>query len=257
MLGEDGKPILETKEVTRVTGFKRAAVFDISQTYILDKTKNDPLKLGVDQLEGNVENYNNLLKALEETSPVPIFFAPIESNAKGYFNYTDNKIIIKEGMEQLQTIKTLIHEIAHATIHNIEALKSSNNPPSKEAKEVQAESIAYVVATKYSLDTSDYSFAYIIGWSSDENLTEFKESLKIIQKTSDKIIGDIDSKFIEYKKYLEPEKTIDKNILEIKEHLDNKVFINEDKEKESIMQSKTNLNTDNSKKQTTRSAFSR
>ena len=175
----------EENEEQIITRFKVVNVFDICQT----EGKELP-RLGVDALKGDVEHYEAFYHSLEKTSPVPMAFEAIKDASHGYYDLVDKRIAIKAGLSQLQTIKTAIHEIAHATLH---AAKNSNTDRS--TAEVQAESIAYTVCSYYGLDTSDYSFGYVAGWSRGKEIKELKDSLEIIRKTSSQIITDIDKHF--------------------------------------------------------------
>lgn len=194
---KNGKPVKEETEIT-VPAFKVVSVFDVSQT----EGKELP-SIGVDELTGDVEHYADFFKAAELSAPVPVGFEKIASGAKGYYSQTDKRIAINEGMSELQNIKTLIHETAHAKLHDIDL----NAPPEKQAdrpdrrtREVQAESIAYAVCQHYGLDTSDYSFSYVAQWSSGRELAELKASLETIRNTASELIKDIDKNFAELTK---------------------------------------------------------
>lgn len=194
---KNGKPVKEETEIT-VPAFKVVSVFDVSQT----EGKELP-SIGVDELTGDVEQYNDFFKAAELSAPVPVGFEKIAGGSKGYYSQTDKRIAINEGMSELQNIKTLIHETAHAKLHDIDL----NAPPEKQAdrpdrrtREVQAESIAYAVCQHYGLDTSDYSFSYVAQWSSGRELAELKASLETIRNTASELIKDIDKNFAELTK---------------------------------------------------------
>ena len=194
MTDKNGKPVKEETEIT-VPAFKVVSVFDISQT----EGKELPT-IGVDELTGDVEQYADFFKATEQASPVPVGFEKIKSGAKGYYSQTDKRIAINEGMSELQNLKTLIHEIAHAKLHDIDLnapAKEQADRPDRRTREVQAESIAYTVCQHYGLDTSDYSFAYVAEWSSGRELSELKASLKTIRDTAAELIADIDKNFAE------------------------------------------------------------
>ena len=246
VLDADGKPITETVEVMR-PAFKVVSVFDISQT----DGKELP-DIIVDELSGSVENYAAFFEALKQESPVPISFEDIPGGAKGYFSPVENRIAIQEGMSEIQTIKTAIHEIAHAKLHSIDrpepeptwkivmisdggtkrdflsgfASEAEANAAAeregwrfvdenrfewrleveedtsaiqdmrkdRHTKEVEAESVAYTVCQRYGIETSDYSFGYIAGWSSDKETKELKGSLETIRKTAAEMIDSIDAK---------------------------------------------------------------
>ena len=195
---EQGQPVLETdgsaKKVVRevpVEAYKIVTCFDISQT------SGDPLPtIGVDELKGSVEAFKDIDRAIRDISMVPISTEDIKNGAKGYYSRSENKIVIKSGMDDAQTLKTEIHELAHSLLHsNI----GSEKDVDRNTKEVQADSIAYVVSEHYGFDVSSYSFPYIAGWSSDKTVPELKASLDIIRKTSANIINQIDEKLLVYK----------------------------------------------------------
>ena len=246
VLDADGKPVTETVEVMR-PAFKVVSVFDISQT----DGKELP-DIIVDELSGSVENYAAFFEALKQESPAPIAFEDIPGGAKGYFSPVENRIAIQEGMSEIQTIKTAIHEIAHAKLHSIDrpepepswkivmisdggtkrdflsgfASEAEANAAAehegwrfvdenrfewrleveedtsaaqdmrkdRHTKEVEAESVAYTVCQRYGIETSDYSFGYIAGWSSDKETKELKGSLETIRKTAAELIDSIDAK---------------------------------------------------------------
>ena len=246
VLDADGKPVTETVEVMR-PAFKVVSVFDISQT----DGKELP-DIIVDELSGSVENYAAFFEALKQESPVPISFEDIPGGAKGYFAPVENRIAIQEGMSEIQTIKTAIHEIAHAKLHSIDrpepgptwkivmisdggtkqdflsgfASEAEANAAAehegwlfvdenrfewrleveedtsvvqemrkdRHTKEVEAESVAYTVCQRYGIETSDYSFGYIAGWSSGKETMELKGSLETIRKTAAEMIDSIDAK---------------------------------------------------------------
>ena len=197
VIGADGKPVKEEKEIT-IPAFKVVSVFDVSQT----EGKELP-DIAVDMLTGDVECFKDVFAALEKTSPVPIGFEKIEGNSHGYYHLEEKRIAIDEGMSELQTIKTAIHEIAHAKLHDI----NPNAPkeeragrPDRRTREVQAESVAYAVCQHYGLDTSDYSFGYVAGWSSGRELDELKSSLETIRSTAAEIINSIDEHLQEIQK---------------------------------------------------------
>ena len=197
MIGKDGKPVKEETEVT-VPAFKVVSVFDVSQT-----EGKELSTIGVDELTGDVAQYADFFKATEQASPAPVGFEKIESGAKGYYSQTEKRIAINEGMSELQNLKTLIHEIAHAKLHDIDLntpAEEKADRPDRRTREVQAESIAYAVCQHYGLDTSDYSFAYVAKWSSGRELAELKASLKTIRDTAAGLIADIDKNFAELTK---------------------------------------------------------
>jgi len=186
VLGKDGTPVKEEKEIT-VPAFKVVPVFDVSQT----EGREIPT-IGVHELTGSVEQYPVFFAAIKQTSPVPVDFEHIQTGARGYYHQVEHRIAINFGMSDLQNLKTLIHEIAHARLHAIDKDHPPENPPDRYTKEVQAESVAYTVCQHYGLDTSDYSFGYIAGWSEGKELPELKASLETIRSASHELIADID-----------------------------------------------------------------
>jgi len=191
VIGADGKRVKEEKEVT-IPAFTVATVFDVSQT------DGEPLpQLGVSELTGSVEHYKEFFAAVEKVSPVPVDFEKIKTGAKGYFHLEEKRIAINEGMSDLQNLKTLIHEIAHARIHDIDKNAPKEEQPDRRTREVEAESIAYTVCQHYGLDTSDYSFGYVASWSGGKELDILKSSLDTIRKEADAIITEVDKHFAE------------------------------------------------------------
>ena len=193
IIGKDGKPVTEEKEIT-IPAYKVLSVLDVSQT----EGKELP-DIAVDELTGDVDRYKDFFAALEKTSPVPIAFENIEGGSHGYYHLEDKRIAINEGMSELQTLKTAIHEIAHAKLHDVDL----NAPPEQQNRvdrhtcEVEAESVAYTVCQHFGLDTSDYSFGYVAGWSSGKEMTELKASLETIQTTAKELITEIEGHFTE------------------------------------------------------------
>ncbi len=182
VLGDDGKPVMEEVEEKHIT-FRVVPVFDISQT----NGKELPT-LGVDELKGDVKNFDKFFGALKDISPVPIIVEDINRTGKGYFSHITNDIHIKKGMDEVQIVKTAIHEIAHSMLHSEDSEKSKNT------KEVEAESIAYTVCQHFGIDTSDYSFAYVAQWGTSVKMPELKASLETIQKTASEIISKVEGK---------------------------------------------------------------
>lgn len=190
VIGADGKAVTETVEVLR-PAFKVVSVFDVSQT----DGKELP-DIIVDELKGTVENYEAFFDALRQESPVPISFEDISGGAKGFFSPVESRIAIQEGMSEIQTVKTAIHEIAHAKLHAFKPDEKATPEDKKDrhTKEVEAESVAYTVCQRYGIETSDYSFGYIAGWSSGKETKELKSSLDTIRKTAAEMIEGIDAK---------------------------------------------------------------
>ena len=204
IIGKDGKPVTEEKEIT-IPAYKVVSVFDVSQT----EGKELP-DIAVDELTGDVERYRDFFAALEKTSPVPIGFEQIPGSSHGYYHLEDKRIAIQEGMSELQTLKTAIHEIAHAKLHDIDLNAPENEQQpraTRRTREVEAESVAYTVCQHYGLDTSDYSFGYVAGWSSGRELSELKSSLETIRSAAAEIINSIDETLAELSKAQDKEQT--------------------------------------------------
>lgn len=201
---DDGKPIIEVQEVTR-PAFKVVSVFDVSQT----EGREIP-SLGVDELSGAVREYEMFFEALKRSCPVPMEFENIEGSAKGYYHQMEQRIAIREGMSQVQTIKTAIHEMAHQRLHAVDPLdeKAEIINQTRSSKEVEAESVAYTVCQHYGIETSDYSFAYVAGWSHGKETPELKASLNTIRKTANEMITEIDGHIAEINKEMEQENKV-------------------------------------------------
>ena len=194
VLDRDGMPVMEEVEI-KIPAFRVVTVFDYSQT----DGKELP-GLGVSELHGNVENYRDFMETLSRVSPVPIRYEGMEGDRKGYFIDLSHPIAIKEGMEEVQTVKTGVHEVAHAKLHAKEVEQETGFAKDRETKEVEAESIAYTVCQHFGIDTSDYSFGYIAGWSSTKELPELKSSLDTIRRTSSELIKGIEAQLLEIEK---------------------------------------------------------
>ena len=182
----EGNEVTETVEVDRMS-FREVAVFDISQT------EGRELPTIANPLEGSVNHYAVFFDALKALSPVPVGFEDIRGGAKGYFSHSENRIAIQEGMSQAQTLKTLVHEIAHAKLHGGEEGRTKD----RHTKEVEAEAVAYTVCQHYGLDTSDYSFGYVASWSHGRELSELRSSLETIRGAASDIISSIDAQMQE------------------------------------------------------------
>lgn len=209
VMDKDGNPVTEKKEI-QVPAFKIVSVFDVSQT------EGEPLpSIGVDELAGNVEQYEDFFKALEQTSPVPMAFEDIPGGSHGYYHLTEKRIAIQENMSELQTLKTAIHEIAHARLHNIDPeapVTEQADRPDSRTREVQAESVAYAVCQHYGLDTSDYSFGYVAGWSSGKDLKELRASLETIRATAHELITAIDGHLAELQQQRQAQQAVEQTV---------------------------------------------
>ena len=194
VLDRDGMPVMEEVEI-KIPAFRVVTVFDYSQT----GGKELP-GLGVSELYGDVERYRDFMEALERVSPVPIRYEGMEGDRKGYFIDLNHPISIKEGMSETQTAKTGVHEVAHAKLHAKEIEKETGISKDRETKEIEAESIAYTVCQHFGIDTSDYSFGYIAGWSSGKEMPELKSSLDTIRRTSSELIMGIETQLLEIEK---------------------------------------------------------
>lgn len=196
VIDDNGKPVMEVIETT-TRAFKVIPVFDVSQT------DGKPLpELTVEELNGEVKDFDLFMEALTQVAPVPIVYEDIADGAKGYYHLEDKRIAIQEGMSQIQTVKTAIHETAHAKLHGIDLNHPENEIPQEQkkdrkTKEVEAESIAYTVCQHYGIDTSDYLFGYVAGWSSGKELDELRSSLETIRSTAATLIKEIDAKVAE------------------------------------------------------------
>ncbi len=198
VLDEHNHPVREVVEV-KIPAYKVVSVFDISQT----EGKEIP-SLGAEELLGDVEDYVYFFDALERSCPVPIGFEAIEGGAKGYYHQADKRIALNEGMSETQNVKTLIHEMAHQKLHAVENV-DKDLKLSRSAKEVEAESIAYVICQHYGIDTSEYSFGYVAGWSEGRDTPELKASLDRIRKAANEMINEIDSHIAEINLELQSE----------------------------------------------------
>lgn len=191
-------PSLKGKKITH-TIFRAIPVFDVSQT------DGKPIpELRTIQLDGNSITSQKIIDGIMAISDCPISFEHIYNGSKGYYNIPDHRIAIKTEMSLDQTAKTMVHEYAHSLLHHKDAVQ-----PDRSTMEVQAESIAYVVSNYLGLDTSDYSFNYVAGWSKGKELKELQNSLEVISTTSKGVIEKMEN-------YLERQMNITK---ELPEHI--------------------------------------
>lgn len=185
LLDADGKPRTEEVEVV-IPRFKPTTVFDISQT------DGEPIEtLAPEELTEAVADYDLFMEAITAVSPVPIRFDEIAGEAKGYYHSGDKEIVIQKGMSESQTIKTAIHETGHARLHDKDIMEKQGIEKDRLTKEVEAESVAYCVCSAFGVDTSEYSFPYIAGWSSNRDMKELKASMDIIRKTAGEMIDEL------------------------------------------------------------------
>ena len=201
---EDGE-----EKVIVVPRYKVVSTYDISQT------EGKPLQEIASTLTGSVDNFNDFLSALEQVSPVPIAFEDISGSAYGYYSSMEKRIAVREGLSEQQTLKTLIHEISHAKLHDFDLGKPKDEIPQidRQTKECQAEAVAFVCCERFGLDTSGYSFGYIAGWSSDRELKELRSSLEIIRDTAAEIIDDVENQMQELRQNREQEDEISSPVM--------------------------------------------
>ncbi len=210
MLDKDGKPVMEEVEIT-IPAFRAVSVFDVSQT-----DGRELPELAVSELSADVEDYQDFMKALEMVSPVPIGYEDISGEAKGYYHTEGQRVAIQLGMGESQTVKTAIHEVAHAKLHSRELNRDAELSEQKDrnTKEVEAESVAYTVCQHFGIDTSEYSFGYIAGWSSGKEMTELKSSLDTIRRTASEMISGIEAHLQE----LQKDRVVEQDIVDIQEN---------------------------------------
>ena len=189
ILGKNGEPLKERVQVT-IPAYKLAYVYDISQT------SGEELPEISKELSGDIKEYERFFEAIRKAAPVPIEICSIMTGANGFYHLDEKKIAIREGMSHSQTVKTAIHETAHAKLHDKDNGVEKDNLPDRRTKEVEAESIAYTVCQHFGIDTSEYSFGYVAGWSSGKSLDELKSSMNTIRTTASKIIRDIEKELV-------------------------------------------------------------
>lgn len=185
--GAGGQPVMEWVRAEKIR-YKIVTVFDISQT----EGKELPA-LGVSELSGDVAEYERIVAALQALSPLPVVYEAFPQAAKGYCSYTEQRIVVQPGMSQTQTVKTLVHEIAHAKLH-VPPVLGGEGGLSRSEREVEAESVAYVVCQHLGINTSDYSFGYVAGWSRDKDMTALKASLDRIRSTAAELIDGVEGR---------------------------------------------------------------
>lgn len=199
MLDQDGKVIMEEREV-EIPMFRPVKVFDVSQT------DGKPLPELASSLSGNVQNYEAFMETLRRSAPVPLSVEPMAANMDGYFSPDQQRIAIRAGMSEVQTVSAAVHEIAHSKLHNYakvqkEAARASDKEPPKKkdrnTEEVEAESISYAVCQYFGIQTGENSFGYIATWSQDKTLPELRASLETINKAAGELIADIDRHYKE------------------------------------------------------------
>lgn len=181
--------------------------FKVVSTYDISQTEGKPLPSIATPLTGNMERYDDFMAALAQVSPVPIGFGDISGSAHGYYDLKEKRIAVREGMSEQQTLKTLIHEVSHAKLHDFDLKAPPDERPDidRQTMECQAEAVAFVCCERFGLDTSGYSFGYIAGWSSDRELKELRSSLEIIRNTAAEIIDSVEGCLQEMRQEVEPE----------------------------------------------------
>lgn len=194
MLDRDGNPQKEEVEIT-IPAFRAVSVFDVSQT------DGKPIpELEAKELLSDVEGYQDMIHAVEAVSPVPIEMEEIAGESKGYFDREARRIAVQENMSESQTLKTMIHEVAHSMLHNKEVEQDEQVRKDRNTKEVEAESIAYTVCQHFGVDTSEYSFGYIAGWSSGRDTKELKSAMDTIRRTASELITGIEEQLEEIRR---------------------------------------------------------
>jgi len=189
IIGPNGEKVKEEVELFSMA-FKPVSIFDISQT------DGEPVpSFGVNELTGSVEEYSRMLDVIKAVVPVPISFEDISSDAKGYYHIEEDRIVVQKDMSEAQTVKTILHEAAHQALHSIQAMDVPGaGKKSRNQRETEAESVAYIVCQHFGIDTSDYSFPYLASWSSDKDIPELKKSLVTIRDTASDMISNIENK---------------------------------------------------------------
>ena len=186
LLDKDGNPQKEEVEIT-IPAFRAVSVFDVAQT------DGKPIpELAAKELLSDVEGYQDMIRAVEAISPVPIELEEIAGDSKGYYDREAKRIAVQENMSESQTLKTMIHEVAHSKLHSKEVEQDEQMRKDRNTKEVEAESVAYTVCQHFGIDTSDYSFGYIAGWSSGRDTKELRASMDTIRKTASELITGIE-----------------------------------------------------------------
>lgn len=193
IIGADGKPVME-KVTLQVPSYVPVSVFDVSQT------EGEPLPQLVNELNGSVEAYQDLMQAIRDVSPFPVSFEEIQGGAKGFCDPVTQRIVIQQGMSEAQSVKTAIHEVTHADLHAPEQNLILADRTDRRTREIEAESTAFVVCEHYGIDTSDYTFPYLASWSSSKELAELQSSLETIQKQAGDLIDKIDTRLTELQK---------------------------------------------------------
>lgn len=212
-LDMNGNPVKEETEI-KMTAYRIVSVFDVSQT------EGEPLPQIAVELADNVNEYEAFMQAIRQSTSIPIEFEDISNSAaKGYFDNAAQKIVIRKGMSESQSVKTAIHELAHSILHNTDT-NTEGAGKDRQTKEVEAESVAYTVCSHFGIDTSDYSFGYIAGWSSGREADELKQSLETIRETSSELINSIEHLIPQLKKDVKPDENVTESVTPDNEELE-------------------------------------
>ena len=200
ILDADGKAVMEEKEI-EIPMFRPVKVFDVSQT------DGKPLPELASSLSGTVPHYEAFLEAVRRSASVPIEFEAMAANTDGYFSPDRQRIAIREGMSEVQTVSATVHEVAHSKLHDRQKIQETSaagdnasdqpKPKDRNTEEVEAESISYAVCQYFGIQTGENSFGYIASWSKDKDLKELRASLETINKTSCELINDIERNYKE------------------------------------------------------------
>ena len=192
---EDGNPILDKdgNKITRAVE-RTFPSFKVGYVFALEDTSGKPLPSIVSIIDKDVSNYNSVMDALRKVSPAPIRFDAVNSGANGYYDLLKREIVVKDTLPQAQKIKTAVHEIAHSLLHDkIDGLDQEAN---RMEMEVSAESVAFCVTSWLGIDSSDYSFGYISGYSAGKELKELQTKMEIIRSTAHTIISGIEAEIM-------------------------------------------------------------
>ena len=200
VLDANGKVVMEEKEI-EIPTFRPIKVFDYAQT------EGKPLPQLAADLFGNVQHYEAFMEALRRTSPVPLTIEPMQDNMDGFFSPTAQRIAIRQGMSEVQTVCACIHEMTHATLHNYEKqrMEAAAGDPSKEPpkpkphqiEEIEAESTSYMVCQYFGIETGENSFGYVASYCKDRELSELRACLNTINKAAGGMIAGIEKHFAE------------------------------------------------------------
>jgi len=221
VIGNNGLPKTETV-TKKIPSYVPVYVYDISQT------DGEPLPVLINELDGSVESYAELFQAIKDVAAFQIVFEDIQGEAKGYCDPAQKKIAIQEGMSEKQTVKTAIHEVTHADLHTPQTTLTVSERTDRATREIEAESVSYVVCSHYGIDTSEYSFGYITGWSSTKELAELKKSLDNIKTQAADLIDRIDNRLIDREKEKELSERLQSKAGKIREYMEDRRYLHGD-----------------------------